>query len=175
MMKLIPISLLALGIFFASCSDDNPAPQTSNANQDFLSTITPHEETVIELTQAEALEAWSNREARLLSVIKPETAIRRWWKAFTIKLEADGEYIYSTIEDDIIPANGTWAFAQPTGTDIILFNIDEDEGEYFERFAEVTFKTTETGATRFELKINVGESTRYSSTLIGEWIYIFQL
>ncbi|MEO9802268.1 MAG: hypothetical protein ABJF04_03425 [Reichenbachiella sp.] len=174
-MKPIFLTICTLAVMSMACSDEDAIPVPSNTNPDFLSNLEPHEETVVNLTQAEALDLWANQEAKLVSVIKPETAIRRWWKAFSLTFEPDGDYVYATIEDDIIPAAGSWAFAQPSGVDVVLFNKDEEKGELFERFATVTFKTSATGRMRFEMKINIRESSRYSPAFVGEWIYIFQL
>lgn len=175
-MKLLTrILCVAVLTVTTACTDDDAIPMASDNNPNFLNSIEPEEEVVLTLTQSEALDLWSNGEARLISVIKPETAIRRWWKAFTITIDPAGEYVYTTIEDDVIPANGQWTFAFDNGLDIVFFNDDEEEGELFERHAEVTFKTSSIGTTRFELKIHMIPSDQYNEALVGEWTYVFQL
>lgn len=175
-MKLLNQLLCVMVLTVATaCTEDDAMPMTSGNNQNFLSSIEPEEEMVLTLTQSEAMDLWSDGEARLISVIKPETAIRRWWKAFTITIEPQGDYAYTTIEDDVIPANGSWTFAYDDGLDIVFFNDDEEKGALFERHAEVTFKSSTIGTTRFELKIHMIPSDQYSDALVGEWVYVFQL
>lgn len=172
-MKLLTKISFALILFTTACSEDDSVLETASSNDDFL--IENSSSGVeIAVTQSEALDLLSNGPARLVSVSKPQTAIRRWWKAFSISFDPSGKYMYETIEDDVIPASGSWVFAQNTGVDIVLFNTNAED-EYFERFADVTFKKTEIGTIRFEMKIDMIESDKYSSALVGEWKYIFEL
>ena len=163
--RILCVAVLTVAI---ACTEDESIPAASSNNQNFLNEIEAEDQVELSLTQSEAMELWSNGEARLLTVIKPETAIRRWWKAFTITIDADGDYIYSTIEDDVIPANGSWFFAFDEGLDIVFFNDDESKGDLFERHAEVTFKSTSSGAMLFELKIYMIPSDQYADALVGE-------